>query len=475
MSILLGSPLLGECPGAILHVVGEATLYRPSNSTPTAFVVSRGFKLAMRRHEGFRPELAWYDQLVSDLEHGYLTRHRVPSYTRSAARALTAALEAMDDLSVAYARPEVEGVVRSLVEEGLLSVSGGECSLTPAGIVAAHDVRARYTTQNITNFWMSRTITAAYIGRLLAYLSQRCTRSAQFGELGELVNNYMASVIARDGFATRLREGRHPAFSDIKAWVYKAALSTFRDEGRDALTRSFKGARTEKDLHQAEDADVADRSMPTEARVIYETLDDDGQSGAMVSGGSSSQALLDAVGGDLEEEMIHRLSWQRGIERAEAVVRRAKAGAPDRFVRLLHHVVADDATFRDIGKHEGVSRNRAAALVSDLRNALQKERENVDLSFRVLSYVQENAYSTLADLEAPVDDDPDSSEGGLGETVPLALLQNLVAYGWLSCTNGCYVITQAGEAVLASGDYFGVDVDLNPLRTPAGSSPALRA
>jgi hypothetical protein len=467
-----GRPLSGAWRDAALHVIGEGTLYRPSSSLPTDQIIRPTFKLAQWRESGYRPETAPIDAWILDATLSHL------GVRRSQARNLEIYLDFVDDLSAYRLASQIEAALRDLVAEGLLTCSGGKWALTAEGTAKSVNLRHLYTTTNVTSYWISRRVDDDYIGRLVATLTQWCPRSAQFGELEDLINGYFANIVRRDGFRKRIAQVRQPAFSDVKQWVYNAALSTWRDEGRDAQTRAFKGARTEKDLRQENDDDVATRSVATDAQAIFLVTDGDGDTGTMASSGGLPMPLVDVLGGDLEDEMIHALTWRRGMERAVAVVRKAKAGAPDRFDRLLREVAEGGANVQDIEEAEGVSRNRAGTLVTSLRTVLDRERDLAGLAVRVFGYLKKNPFSTLADMESPVDDDPDAVDGGLGEVVPVSLLDNLVAAGRLKRTGSgaatCYCLTQAGERALFDGDYFGVDLDIHKPSHGVGSGSSVR-
>jgi hypothetical protein len=372
--------------------------------------------------------------------------------------------------------------LRDLRAEGLVQENAsGSWSLTLAGIAASVEARDWCSTQNVTAFWVDRVINKDYFQRIVSHLQYACARSAHFNELHDLVNSYLLNLINRNGLRKRLSEGNHPSPSNIRSWCYKAALSQFRDEGRDALTRSFKGARTEKDLRVEASDDIPTRSIPSETQVVFLGVDDDGREDVHVSGSTSNHPLLDVVGGNLEDEILHRLHAQRGLALTEAAIRREKAGAPERFVRL-HRMVQEDQSFTSIGISEGVSRNRAAALVADLRAAVQRATVVSSYAVRALAYLREEPCSTLEDiheglLEKARDawDKQVEDAGGDSSLVPaldtsfidgidVSVMDALVGAGRLRRVGqGGFVVTPSGEAVLDNGDQFGVEFNLSSL------------
>jgi len=199
-----------------------------------------------------------------------------------------------------------------------------------------------------------------------------------------------------------------------------------------------------------------------------------------VSGAPHAHPLLDVVGGNLEDEILHRMTAQRGIALAEAAVRREKAGAPDRFARLLGLVLSDTG-FREIGIAEGVSRNRAASLVADLRAAVQQATSHSNEAAKVLQCIQEEPCSTLEDIHEALKEQAQaawekevSDAGGddsvVGELdlsfldrINANLLDTLVSAGRAKRVGrGGFVVTPSGEAILESGDHFGLEIHISP-------------
>lgn len=433
----------------ILHALGDRTLYRTTAFAPADQFVPDAVHLAIRGD--VPPQLFEFERELD----------RAESRRSAGRRALYQWADDLDRITVerVIRRGVGDETLADLYEDGLVTTRGGEWTLTLAGVAEAIDVRHLYSTRNVTTEWLTRTLTPGLLASIERHLEMRCRRSAHFNEISELPSNYFCALMARDGLKKRLRLGRHPSPTDLRQWAHRAALSQFRDEGRDALTRSFKGARTERDLRsEADFEDVISQSMPSETQAVFLVQDDEGQAGPVVTGGALSVPLIDAIGGNLEDEMVHLLSQQRGFTLLERAIRREKKGAPERFARLLHYI-RDEMSFRAIGEAEGVSRNRAASLVADWREAARRAFARSDLAFRVLAYVRENPYSTVEDMEEPIDESADATGGGIGEEIPIELLDALVASGRLRREgNGCYTVTPRGIAVLDQGERLGMEI-----------------
>lgn len=442
----------------ILHAVGDLTVYRLSATAPFSHLAEVAVKAALRPHpEAETARMAeaecWLDALEAP-------RSTVPV-------GLAAFYAQLDRLTVELASGAVAECLEGLQEEGLVrQVAGNKWSLTRASLETAVRARDVFTTKNMTAAWIDGTVDSEYLAKLDVHMGGRCKRSRQFNEISDLIHKFFLNLIRRDGLADMLAEGKHPTPSDLRNWAYRSALSSFRDEGRDALTRAFKGCRTEKDLRldveeEVGDAhrDTVDRSIPSEAAGVFLTEDSEGQAGTLVSGSSSAAPLLDVVGGNLEDEIIHRMTGLRGFALLEAAIRREKPGASDRFARILG-MLREDKGFRDIGAAEGVSRNRAASLVADLRDAVNRAVATSTVAVRILKYVRDVPYATIEDMEEPRRIEHGENVGGLGEAVDVSILDALVAAGRLSREgDGCYLLTAAGASALDNEDeHFGIEI-----------------
>lgn len=446
----------------VLHAVARATAYRIS--TPASFLTI--LRLAKTSAEKVCP-FPWFDRghpQQARLER--LAQEGPASVARSdaALRSLAPLYRHLAQIEVQGCEPDVRASLCALIEDGLVRVNGDGYSLTRLGIEPAVGVCHQFEEENVTNAWIKAVLDAPYLARLTSHMEQRCRRSAHFNEVPELVNNYIMNLLRRDGLRKRIIEGKYPTPSDMKAWTYKAALSQWRDEGRDALTRGLKGCRTEKDLrlvgeNEGTHLDAVARSIPTDTQGVFMSTDDEGSMVDLVSGGPSSLPLLDVVGGNLDEEVLHNMTWTRGLALTEAALRKEKPGAADRFVRLFRMVCAD-ASFREIGDTENVSRNRAATLVTEMRAAIQRASHTAELKIKVLAYVKEWPRVTVEDMEEPEEwvgaGQGRENVGGLGVKVHRALLDDLVKEGRLvRLQHGRYTITNMGVSAIYEDPNFG--------------------
>lgn len=431
----------------ILHVIGDLTVYRPSTSTCLRSILEQAVRVALRPY----PDAQTCRQAEAEV---WLNAWPAPRIEEERF------FLDCERLSINWATPVVEECLQQLVIEGLVQETQADrWALTRESVAEAVRVRDVFTTRNVTAAWVAGTIDAVYFSKLEAHLSARCKRSEQFNEIPDLIHKFLLNLISRNGLRNMLMAGRHPSPSDIRNWVYRGALSIWRDEGRDALTRAFKGCRTEKDLRLDAETeteshqDTVARSIPSENQGVFLAEDGEGQSGSLVGVGSAAFPLLDVVGGNMEDELIHWMSGRRMLSLVEEAVRRQKRGAADRFARILA-MLRGEYSLHEIGAAEGVSRNRAASLVADLRAAMQRAVASSGLAVRVLQYVRKEPYATLEDMEES------EENGGMGETVDATILDALVAAGRLRRERGgCYLVTVAGERALDNEEFFGIEIE----------------
>lgn len=330
----------------------------------------------------------------------------------------------------------------SLRKAGLVTTDATGWSLTATGLRKSVDVRPQFSTVNVTSRWLEVKLDRQMVDAVISHLAHKCARSAGFNELGDLLHIYIDKVVARDGFRERIAEGRQPNRSNLKAWVYRSALSQFRDEGRDALTRSFKGARTEQDL-KAVGGELAVKPPPDAiAKVVTLADDDSGQTSAMVGSGSvSGGPLIDVVGGNMEAEAFDQLAFEQGYKRLEAIVR-AHGRDGDQMLRILRYCT-EGLTIPEVAEREGMTRNQAVGLMNNVRSLFRSAEVDILRRVRranILSYVSEEPFSSLDDLTED-----------LGEAVATPeVVAQLVREGCLTVTDeGCLQVTRTGRQEVA--------------------------
>lgn len=152
-----------------------------------------------------------------------------------------------DGLHRAMVLPIVKGFKTNLIESGHLIKKPAGWGMTPDGMKCAILVHDRYNRKNVTACWVDRNLTPAAFKDLHAYLAMRCVKSRMMGEIDDLAHAFLVRLIARDGLRATLWDNKPLGMTQIRSWAYRTALNQFRDEGRDALTRTSKGANLTSD------------------------------------------------------------------------------------------------------------------------------------------------------------------------------------------------------------------------------------
>lgn len=290
-----------------------------------------------------------------------------------------------DKVSMKDAHKLVNKALPLMEEAGLVLKKQKGYSLTPKGVEQAVAVRELYDERSVTVFWLNGVLGEFY-PMMERHLSAKYPRSRQFNEILDLVNEYLTNLMARDGLRKRITAGKHPSASQLCHWACRQACSQFRNEGKDAHTRAFKGALTERDRRHIQSMSeggpqdlLADTMIVVDTSPIYLQADSEGRQAIHASRGTQNAPLMDICGGDLEDEVSERLAKEYGFKVIERVIRRHKRGAPDRYVKLARAYMLEGSDINDIAKSEGVSRNRAASLVATIRGVLVKAKEEGDL------------------------------------------------------------------------------------------------
>jgi hypothetical protein len=240
------------------------------------------------------------------------------------------------------------------------------------------------------------------------HVARKTRHSRDESEVREFVHDYVASVGFRDALRDRILSGNEPTPGSIRAWVWKQALSTFRNEGTDAQTRTVKNARTERDLRNETPDEAFQCAVDGPTAAVYEApegSDDEGGSFAS-SRAASGAALLDVVDPSpmFDDVLEHQAALARGMARFEDAVRSYKPNAADRYVRVLGHL-AQGLNPSEVAAVEHVSPARAATLIAEVR-AAGRHRANIDrVRIAVIRYVMDEPMSTLSDLVGDLDEE----------------------------------------------------------------------
>ena len=298
---------------------------------------------------------------------------------------------------------------------------GNKWALTEAGVAVATKIRPHFIvpevaeanpdTRNVTCLWLEAELAKGLYDHLLRVVSCNTStaREREAGEVMDHVNHYFATAIRRDAYRTRIEAGDPPRWGQITEWCLRATWSTFKKRARMPLFREGRGARTEK---ERENGTIrTDALIASEHEVVIQSREEVGSPNLVVN-----EVLVDT---EAHHREMHRIDFDRGMSKIEEAFRVHKPGNHDRISRIWK-LYAEGHTVEEIGQLEGVSRNRAASLLADVRKALRDAEQTATNAAIVLEYIAENPWSATADVVADVP----------GVDVPL-ILKRLVELGRL--------------------------------------------
>jgi hypothetical protein len=337
----------------------------------------------------------------------------------------------------------------------LVVKQGKSWALTEAGIAVAANLHSEFSerkirknaqgeeieveARNVTNVWLDGQIQFHGLHkRLLNAITYDPTtrKERESGEVDDHVDHFLASRIHNNSFATRLGTCDPPTFREIKTYTLRATYTTFKRRAQDPLHREGRGALT--DSERKAGGPTTASMVSSEYSKVLQTTECLRSEGTVMS-----EVIVDNA--QVARDM-HRLDFDRGMNKVREAFRRFKPGNHDRMYRVFN-LMAEGHTVEQIGEHEGVTRNRAATLMADTRGALRAARQATTDAITVLQYIVENPCSTLPDLEEDLE---------VSTSLPV-LLTGLVANGRLESkefdvrgTKG----TITGYIVTDSGDHF---------------------
>lgn len=345
---------------AVLHVIGTTTGYCHGVTVPA-------------------------DRIAADVR-ALLIRH----YRRTEVLPMRAFFKMVNSVQVDWDVAQIDQVLMDLSLDGITDFSAclnGDCALTRAGIAVALEVRPQFEQRNVTVEWFNRFLTPEHYAELVRHITRKAKHSRDASEIREFVHDYIANTGFRDGLRNRILSGNEPTIGSMRAWVWRQALSTFRNEGTDAQMRTMKGSKTELEQRGNVPKDVFFAPAGGSIGIVYEPSED---------GNTDTIHIVDN-GPSIDDLVEHQAAMQRGLARLEGAVRQCKPGAADRYARILGHVAAGLGA-AEVAAVEGVSNARAATLIAEVRSA-GRERARLDhVRVQVLRYVKAEPMATISDL-----------------------------------------------------------------------------
>jgi hypothetical protein len=272
---------------------------------------------------------------------------------------------------------------------GVLDVDGDTLTLIDQG--HALEVRPQFDSRNLTAQWVDEFFTAARYKDLNKFLGARIVHSRDQDEVMELGHEFIRRLINADSLRKRLLAGSTPLPSEIKSWAWRRVLTIFRDEGTDAQTRTIKNSRTDRDLQNNTPAEAFKVDPNAQFNVVYE------------DGENDTRVMSDVVEVSPQARIEHTLYARQQVERIRATIAKTGPAQRARYERMLGYL-QEGMGVAEIAAAEGVSRNRAAILLADLRKTCQRAEDQTEGAAVLLDYLQNEPFATLSDLRSVVDE-----------------------------------------------------------------------
>lgn len=307
----------------------------------------------------------------------------------------------------------------------------GKWALTEVGVAVAAQIRPAFLAEdNVTRAWLEGWLTPSIYARVVRdlSLSSRLCRETKEDIHGHFAQ-YLASVIRNDTFRDRVIQGHPPTLRQIKEWTLNRAISAFRHRSRTPLGREVYGART-RDERISGQISVSAMAVSNFTKILQGGLDEGAE-----HTNPGSEVIVDITATDALE---HQIAFNNVMDRFRSrVFRLFKPGAAERYERIYKWMV-EGVVEAEIAEREGVSPNRAANLMAEVRSTLRKAAQATKDACKVIEYLQEEPYSTVEDLQEDLHLKTDVE----------FLLKVLVERGRVQTSRGSYTTTTQGVAFL---------------------------
>lgn len=247
----------------------------------------------------------------------------------------------------------------------------------------------------------------------------------------ELVSHvqYVFTVLGSKGACDgHLAEGKPPTVSILAHWAIQKLVQTWYAEGKDALGREYKGARTQKEMDRVRHGQEGfvfpeslrrDNDAP-EAHAVYS--DKGEQTGWDFTDPNDlpGESVSLEVRGRHEEGDLSAVFHEEQLELARDVIRVRRARNPERYARFFDHLIQGRSK-EETAAIEGVSNLRVTHLYSRVREDLREAPALLEVALKVLKALQEEPSSSAEEIE----EDHQLPSRELGTALDLLTLRGL--------------------------------------------------
>ena len=216
--------------------------------------------------------------------------------------------------------------------------------------------------ENLTNKWLALHGRNPKLFRMVQYtLGKKLPLSAATGQVDDLMQEFFAALIRRDGLRKRILEGKEVTYTHVAAYAVNFARNQIRNNGTDPVQRQLYGARTE---YERKHGHAVDERAPADTWRVVQRVEDDGT--------VSTDVVAREVGTDTEIDfsrvwpVVEQALYRKHPTDAESHLRVIKASAMG-------------LSCSEIAQQEGVASSRISTILQEGRDAFQEAREWFDL------------------------------------------------------------------------------------------------
>lgn len=223
-------------------------------------------------------------------------------------------------------------------------------------------------TPNETSVWFDKHLTppkgkaeSDLMRMMKGAITKRLPVSARADLVEDHVHTYIMRAIRRNSYATVLRDGGCLPYSKVVSYCLNSGRTDARDMGTNPVCREMYGARTERErVNGVRVTDDSDTPHTLEGRQCFD--------------GDGNLVIPDMTDMTVKTGLDFERVWGRV---QEIVNSRLTHG--EQYIQVLVHR-ANGLNLQEIAETEGITRNRAATMLSTARRCLREDFRSKELS-----------------------------------------------------------------------------------------------
>lgn len=311
----------------------------------------------------------------------------------------------------------------------------------PAKAPVKAKLAEKSTGPTVTAKWFEEQMREKALDRRVASMLRRKNPNDSWESILSLVHLWFAKWSATGHCDEHILAGKPPSSSVLAIWVeHKKTHSVYHD-GKDALMRHIKGARTQFEIRNRRESGGEDFMHPEsqfpspDIRAVEHRTNNDKETV------SSHGFRLDFTSME-ESDPLEATFREEELSLVRDVVRVCRARAGDRYVRFFDHMI-NGLTREEVAEAEGVSELRVSHLLQRVRDDMKAAPDLIRVCLKVLSTISEEPWSTEEEIQDEVASDEEMTKNALR----LLVLRKLAEEG----RGNTFAPTDAGRHAVGLG------------------------